>query len=79
MEWKSAVQKRSINLSGRKTSMSLEDQFWLALKEIASDRNMPLRALVAEIEAGRDRANLSSALRVYVLEHYKRLRAEVDD
>ncbi|HET6608048.1 MAG TPA: ribbon-helix-helix domain-containing protein [Rhodopila sp.] len=79
MEHESAVQKRSISLGGRKTSISLEEQFWLALKEIASDRDVPVRSLVAQIDTGRDRTNLSSALRVYVLEHYKRLRALEDD
>ena len=79
MERKSAVVKRSIALGGRKTSITLEEQFWVALKGIAFDRGMPIKSLVAEIESNRDRSNLSSTLRVYVLEHYKRMRAEEDD
>jgi len=63
------VRKRSISIRGHRTSFSLEDAFLAELEGIAARRRMPLAALVAEIDAARDRAtNLSSALRLYVLE-----------
>jgi predicted DNA-binding ribbon-helix-helix protein len=61
------VTKRSIVLSGRKTSISLEDQFWDALKAIARHHQRTLSALVSEIDLHR-RGNLSSAIRVFVFE-----------
>jgi predicted DNA-binding ribbon-helix-helix protein len=67
---KSLVVKRSIVIADHKTSVSLEDAFWNALKEIAADRHMTLSALVAEIDANRQYANLSSAIRVFVLNAY---------
>jgi predicted DNA-binding ribbon-helix-helix protein len=67
----SAVIKRSIKIGGRKSAVSLEDTFWTGLKEIAQSRRMTLRELVASIAATRNRGNLSSAIRVFVLEHYK--------
>jgi predicted DNA-binding ribbon-helix-helix protein len=67
---KSSVVKRSIVIADHKTSVSLEDAFWNALKEIAADRHMTLSALVAEIDANRQYANLSSAIRVFVLNAY---------
>jgi predicted DNA-binding ribbon-helix-helix protein len=68
---KSAVVKRSIVVSGRKTSISLEDAFWKALKEIAAGRNMALSELVASIDAKRQHANFSSAIRLFILDFYK--------
>jgi len=67
----SLVVKRSIVLSGRKTSVSLEDAFWRRLKEIASARNSTLSALIAGIDSGRGRGNLSSAIRLFVLDNYR--------
>jgi predicted DNA-binding ribbon-helix-helix protein len=67
----STVIKRSIVLSGHKTSISLEDAFWNALKEIVSDRHVTLSHLVAEINANRKHANLSSAIRLFVLGFYR--------
>jgi predicted DNA-binding ribbon-helix-helix protein len=64
---KSLVVKRSIVVDHHKTSVSLEDIFWNALKEIAHERRETLSHLVASIDANRQAANLSSALRVYVL------------
>ena len=65
---KSAIVKRSVVIKGHKTSLSLEDQFWTALKEIAAERQLPLSALVSIIEHERgDVGNLSSALRLFVL------------
>jgi predicted DNA-binding ribbon-helix-helix protein len=68
---KSPVIKRSIVIAGHKTSVSLEDAFWRGLKEIAVGRNKTLSDLVAEIDTGRPHGNLSSALRLFVLDHYR--------
>lgn len=66
------IVKRSIVVAGHKTSVSLEDAFWHALKDIARERGQSLRSLVAEIDAGRSGGNLSSAVRLHVLDHYRR-------
>ena len=68
---KSPVIKRSIVIAGHKTSVSLEDAFWRGLKEIASGRDMTLSDLVAAIDAERQHGNLSSAIRLYVLDFYR--------
>lgn len=68
---KSPVVKRSIVIAGHKTSVSLEDAFWEALKEIASGRRLILSDLVATIDSGRSQGNLSSAIRLFVLDHYR--------
>ena len=68
---KSLVIKRSIVIDGHKTSVSLEDAFWKSLREIAHERGSSLSHLVTGIDAGRQAANLSSAIRVFVLEFYK--------
>ena len=73
---KSLVVKRSVRLRGRKTSVSLEDEFWNALKKIASDRHATLSELVGDLDAQRQRGNLSSALRLFVLEYYRGKAAE---
>ena len=70
-EVKSAVQKRSIVIGGHKTSVSLEDAFWGSLKEIAGGRGQTLSDLVAEIDGQRAHGNLSSAIRLFVLDHYR--------
>ncbi len=62
------VVKHSIVVAGHRTSVSLEDAFWRALKEIAAADGASLAALVAQVDASRGEANLSSALRVFVLE-----------
>lgn len=59
--------KRSVTIAGHRTSISLEDEFWAALRDAAASREMPLAALVAEIDAGRGRRSLSSAIRVFLL------------
>lgn len=69
-EMKSAIVKRSIELHGHKTSVSLEDEFWSSLRTIAITKDMSLPALLETIDAARAGANLSSAIRVYVLTHY---------
>jgi predicted DNA-binding ribbon-helix-helix protein len=68
---KSSIIKRSISMDGRKTSISLEDAFWSRLKEIAQDQGATLSGLVAKIDNKRERGNLSSAIRLYVLEHVR--------
>jgi predicted DNA-binding ribbon-helix-helix protein len=73
---KSPVVKRSIVIAGHKTSVSLEDAFWKGLKEIATSRDMTLSDLVATIDTDRRHGNLSSAIRLFVLDHY---RAQIAD
>jgi len=68
---KSFVIKRAIVIAGRNTSISLEDAFWSGLKEIASNRGLTISALVASIDSDRTNANLSSAIRLFVLNHYR--------
>lgn len=67
------VVKRSLVIAGHRTSVSLEEPFWVELKGFAAERAMSLAALVAEIDGARGGANLSSAIRVALLE---RLRAK---
>jgi predicted DNA-binding ribbon-helix-helix protein len=66
----SPVVKRTIVINGRKTSVSLEDAFWKALKEIAADKKRPVTWLVSQIDSEFEGRNLSSALRVFVLRYY---------
>ncbi len=68
---KSPVVKRSIVIAGHKTSVSLEDAFWKGLKEIANGREKTLSDLVASIDTDRRHGNLSSAIRLFVLDHYR--------
>ena len=75
---KSPVVKRSIVLAGHKTSVSLEDAFWKGLKEIAGRRLMTLSDLVGTIDSQRQQGNLSSALRLFVLEFYRSQVPEIE-
>ena len=68
---KSPVVKRSIVVAGHKTSVSLEEAFWNGMKEISGLRNMTLSELVGEIDNNRQQGNLSSAIRLFVLDHFK--------
>jgi len=68
---KSLVVKRSIVIDGHKTSVSLEEAFWKSLREIARERGDSLSHLVTGIDGNRQTVNLSSSLRVFVLEFYK--------
>jgi predicted DNA-binding ribbon-helix-helix protein len=68
---KSPVVKRSIVIAGHKTSVSLEDAFWRGLKEIATERDITLSDLVASVDTDRRNGNLSSAIRLFVLDHYR--------
>lgn len=74
---KSPVVKRSIVIANHKTSVSLEDAFWKGLKDIATDRDMTLSDLVATIDTERLHGNLSSAIRLFVLDHYRNKTAAV--
>ena len=66
---KSPIIKRSISVAGHKTNISLEDAFWTGLREIARSRAMTISAIIADIDMRRQHANLSSAVRLFVLEH----------
>ena len=68
---KSPVSKRSVVIAGHKTSVSLEDEFWNSLKQIARSRGMTVAELIATIDGNRQRANLSSAIRLFVLGVYR--------
>jgi predicted DNA-binding ribbon-helix-helix protein len=63
--------KRSVIIAGHKTSISLEDAFWYALKEIAAARNSTLSDIVASVGPDRPGGNLSSAIRVYILDYHR--------
>jgi predicted DNA-binding ribbon-helix-helix protein len=68
---KSPVIKRSVVVAGHKTSVSLEEAFWNGMKEISVERSMTLSELVGEIDSKRQQGNLSSAIRLFVLDHFK--------
>jgi len=76
---KSPVVKRSIVIAGHKTSVSLEDAFWKGLKEIATGRDMTLSDLVAAIDSERQHGNLSSAIRLFVLDFYRNRLSDHND
>lgn len=61
------IVKHSVSIAGHQTSISLEEVFWNALRQQAEERGIPLRVLIAEIDSGRDEQNLSSAIRVHIL------------
>jgi predicted DNA-binding ribbon-helix-helix protein len=64
-------EKHSLTLRGHRTSVSLEVEFWQAFREIAREKGRPINDLAAEIDAGRGDVGLASAIRVYVLAHYR--------
>ena len=76
VEGAAEVRKRSLTVAGHRTSISLEDAFWTGLRDIAAARGVAVAGLVAEIDRGRGRANLSSAIRVFVLNHFRGDEAE---
>ncbi len=61
--------KRSVTIAGHATSITLEEPFWSALKAIAAKRNQSLQALIADIDGQRGENNLSSALRLFILQN----------
>ena len=67
----SHIKKRSVTIAGHRTSISLEEIFWVSLKDIAGEKGVSLATLIEEIDEKRN-SGLSSALRVYVLEHVKK-------
>jgi predicted DNA-binding ribbon-helix-helix protein len=67
----SPIVKRSIVIAGHKTSVSVEDAFWMALKDIAAGRGTTVAELIATIDTSRQHGNLSSAIRLFVLDHFR--------
>jgi predicted DNA-binding ribbon-helix-helix protein len=67
----STIKKRSIIIGGHKTSISLEDNFWACFRQIARERATTVSELTGVLDAGRNGGNLSSAIRVFVLNHYR--------
>lgn len=64
--------KRSLTLKGHRTSVSLEDEFWRAFREISAEKDLPINVLAAEIDVERDpETGLASAIRVFVLKWYQ--------
>ena len=76
---KSPVAKRSIVIKDHKTSVSLEEAFWIGMKEIAAECNKSLSKLTSEIDSQRQQGNLSSAIRLFVLDHYQTRAARHSD
>ena len=74
---KSAIEKRSVVIEGHKTSVSLEDSFWTALKDVARQQKMPICELIAGINSQRSNGNLSSAIRLFVLAHFRELASRL--
>ena len=69
-----AVLKRSVSIAGHRTSISLEEPFWEGLREIAERENRSVQSLIGRIDAERGNQNLSSAIRVFIV---NRLRMEI--
>ncbi|MFD1944955.1 ribbon-helix-helix domain-containing protein [Paradevosia shaoguanensis] len=65
------MQKRSLTIAGHRTSLALEPEFWAGLEAMAAARDLPLAAVIRDIDEGRDEPNLSSAVRVAVLRWYQ--------
>ena len=64
--------KRSLTLRGHRTSVSLEDDFWRALRDVAGEKSLSVNALAAKIDAERDlETGLATAIRLFVLRHYR--------
>jgi predicted DNA-binding ribbon-helix-helix protein len=63
--------KRSFTIAGHRTSISLETPFWEALKAIAVEERVSVAALIGRIDKGRGKSGLSSAVRVWILQHYR--------
>ncbi|MBY0462212.1 MAG: ribbon-helix-helix domain-containing protein [Alphaproteobacteria bacterium] len=75
--YKEIILKRSITISGHSTSIFIEDEFWQALKEIATEKEISVPALIGEIDMSsinsENTTNLSSRIRVYILQYYKKV------
>jgi predicted DNA-binding ribbon-helix-helix protein len=72
---KSVVVKRSVVIAGHKTSVSLEDAFWKGLKEISEQQQISVSDIISNIDSNRQHRNLSSAIRLFVLEHARAQRS----
>ena len=72
-----AVVKRSVMIAGHRTSVSLEAPFWGALREIAEEKELSIARLIADIDSQRNDSNLSSAIRLFVLAHYRQAALSV--
>lgn len=70
--------KRSFTIAGHRTSISLEAPFWEALKAAAAEERIPIAKLIARIDQGRGGGGLSSAVRIWILQHYRNARAIPD-
>ena len=66
--------KRSFTIAGHRTSISLEAPFWEALKDVAAEERVAVAKLIARIDAARGASGLSSAVRVWLLAHYRKAR-----
>lgn len=73
--------KRSFQIRGHRTSLSLEEPFWDALKEIAAEKKLPLAQLVETIDTGRNAtaSGLSGAIRLYILDYYRQRARDQQD
>jgi predicted DNA-binding ribbon-helix-helix protein len=74
---KSTITKRSVIIDGHKTSVSLEEPFWTAVREITQARSTTVSTLLHDIDSKRSNTNLSSAVRVFVLNYVRQLAGEL--
>lgn len=65
------IRKRSVTIAGHRTSLSLEDPFWEALQDMARQRGVSIAKIIREVDADRSAGNLSSAIRIKILNHYR--------
>jgi predicted DNA-binding ribbon-helix-helix protein len=83
MPWRkyanTANRKRTVKIAGFVTSVALEDAFWFTIKDIALKRNISIGQLIETIDKERQHANLSSAIRLFVLDHYMKLASSKAD
>ncbi len=75
MPRESQLKKRSVRIAGHETSITLEDEFWDVLRSIAQEQDISINQLISNIDEGRN-SNLSSALRVYILQYLQNKLAQ---
>nr|WP_321456347.1 ribbon-helix-helix domain-containing protein [uncultured Cohaesibacter sp.] len=73
------MKKHSVTIAGHRTSISLEDEFWQGLKALAESRDKSLADIIRQIDKDRGRNNLSSAIRIIVLNYYKSQIPTIDE